>query len=165
MLFQPCGSEPPGLAAGASGSGVSNEADLEHGAQRIFLPQLLGNPPLLQPEHGCPCELHFAARGGRNRTHAEVAEGRTRMRAAAFPPADDVVAFGDEVADTAEIQVGKRIAKFRHEIRNRVAAFFRLMHRVVHQYVRRGEFVDDCRIPRVSPEFLEPPGHDFLVVL
>src|SRR5664280_1459225 len=72
--------------------GGTNEADLKHGAQRILLPQLLGNPPLLQPKHGCPRELHLAARGGMDRTHAEVAEGRARMGATAFPSAHDVVA-------------------------------------------------------------------------
>ena len=85
--------------------------------------------------------------------------------ATAFPSAHDVVAFRDEIADTAEIQVGKGIAKVRHEIRNCCAAFLRLMHRVVHQYVRSGEFVDNFRIPGVPPKFREPARYDFLVFL
>ena len=44
----------------------------------------------------------------------EVFEGRTRVGAAALPLADDVVALGDEVCSTPEVQVWERGAEVFH---------------------------------------------------
>jgi hypothetical protein len=145
--------------------GRTNKIELKHSAQRIFLPQLLGDPPPLEAENGCSRELHLSTRSSRNRTHAEIAEGRTGVGTTTLPSANDVVAFCDEIANTPEIEIGKGIAKLGHKFRDGCAPSLWLMHRVVHEYIGCGELVDDSRIPGASPKFLEPPGYDILVIL
>ena len=59
-------------------------------------------------KHGRAGEAHLAAGRRRQRADEEVVEGRAGVRAAAFPPADDIVALGDEVGRAAEVEVRER---------------------------------------------------------
>jgi hypothetical protein len=53
-------------------------------------------------------EVHFAAGPCRQRAQKKIAEGGAGVRAATLPPADDVVALGDEVSRAPEVEVRKR---------------------------------------------------------
>jgi SOS response associated peptidase (SRAP) len=143
----------------------ANETDLEHGAQRIFLSQLLGDPTVLKAKHGCPGEVHFSGRSSWERTQTKITKGRPGVSAPALPSANDVIAFCNEITDPSETEIGKSVAKLRHKNSNGRAPFLWIVHWVVQEYVRCGQFVHDSWIPGVSPEFLEPARYDVLIVL
>ena len=87
------------------------------------------------------------------------------MSTATLPSSHDVIAFGDEIADTLEIKIGKRFAEIRHKFRDRCTAILWLMHWVVKEYIGCGQFVYYSWVPRISPKFLKPPGYNCLVFL
>jgi hypothetical protein len=55
--------------------------------------------------------MHLPAGRGGQRAHQEITECRTGVRAAAFPLADDMVAFGDQVRRAPEVKIGERFAE------------------------------------------------------
>jgi hypothetical protein len=143
----------------------ANETDLEHGAQRIFLSQLLGDPTVLKAKHGRPGEVHFSARRSWDRTQTKITKGRPGMGAPALPSANDVITFCNEITDTSETEIGKSVAKFSHKNSNGRSPFLLIVHWVVQEYVRCGQLVHDSWIPGISPKFLEPARYDVLIVL
>ena len=64
---------------------------------------------------------------------------------AAFPPADDIVALGDQIGGAPEVEVGERGAEVGHERLDVVAATARGMQRIFQQHVRGGDLIDDQR--------------------
>ena len=83
----------------------SEQAELRQRGHAIVKTDLRDDLAVLEPEHGRSGEPHLAAGGCRQRSHQEVAEGRPGVRAAAFPAADDIVALGDQIRRTPEIQI------------------------------------------------------------
>ena len=71
------------------------------------------------------------------------------MGATAFPSTDDKIAFGDEIGRTPELEVRERRTEIHHEVPHVFAAPARGVQRILKQHVRRGEFIDDLRVPRV----------------
>src|ERR1700730_10009146 len=67
-------------------------------------------------------EAHLAAGRSRQAADQKVLEGRTRMRAAAFPLSDDIVALGDQVRRAPEIEIGECGAEIGHKRLDVVAA-------------------------------------------
>ena len=102
---------------------------------------------------------------GRQRADQEVAEGRPGVRAAAFPAADDVVAFRDQVRGAPEVQVRERLAEVLHEGLDVVAAATRGVQGVLQQHVGSGQLVDDGGVVLLAPEMREPAADDGLVVI
>jgi hypothetical protein len=102
---------------------------------------------------------------GLKRPGSSPCGNRRRPAPCTLPSSHDVIAFGDESANTFEIEIGKRFAEIGHEFYDRCAAFLWLMHWVVKEYIGRGQFVYDSWIPRISPKFLKPPVYNYLVFL
>ena len=95
----------------------------------------------------------------------EVAEGRTGVRTAAFPLADDIVAFCDQIRRAPEVEIGECSAEIGHERLDVVTAAARLVQGILQEHVGRGELIDDGEIAGLAPEFGEPPADNGLVVL
>jgi len=62
-------------------------------------------------QHRDAGKVHLTTGVGGQAAGEEVFERRTRVGAAALPLADDVVALGDEVCSTPEVQVRERGAE------------------------------------------------------
>ncbi len=86
------------------------------------------------------------------------------MRAAAFPAANDVVPFRDEIRSTPEIQIRERSAEVRHERFDVLAATARLMQGILQQHVGRRELIDNAQSAGLTPEVGKPTANDRLVV-
>jgi hypothetical protein len=82
----------------------------------------------------------------------EVAEGRTGVRTAAFPLADDIVAFCDQFRRTPEFEIGERSAEIGHECLDVVTAAARLVQGILQEHIWRGEFVDNAEIAGLAPD-------------
>src|SRR6266576_3147086 len=87
------------------------DAELLQRRCAVVEPDLFGDLAVLDAQNGRSRKAHFPARAGGKRADDEVIEGRPGMRAAAFPSADHVVALGDQVRRTPEIQVWERAAE------------------------------------------------------
>src|SRR5687768_5372637 len=74
----------------------AQDAELLQRGCSIVQPDFLGDLAVLHTKHGGSRESHFPAGGRGQRADEKVAEGRAGVRAAAFPAADDMVAFGNE---------------------------------------------------------------------
>jgi hypothetical protein len=85
--------------------------------------------------------------------------------ATTFPTANDVIALGDEIGSAPEFEVWEGGAETHHEVPHILLTPALRMQRILEQHVGRGEFVDDLRVPRVTPEPVEPASDDGLVVL
>jgi hypothetical protein len=126
---------------------------------------LLDDIAALETQDGGAGEVHLPAGRGRQRADQKVAEGRTGVRTATFPLADDIVAFSDQVRGAPELEIWKRCTEVDHEGLDVVSAASRFVKRVLQQHVRRGDIVDDGQIAALTPEFGEPAADDGLVVL
>jgi hypothetical protein len=65
------------------------------------------------------------------------------VRTTAFPTANHVVALGDEVRRSPELEVRERRAELYHEIPYVIATATGCMQRILKKHIRRREFVDD----------------------
>jgi len=108
--------------------------------------------------------VHPAAGRSGKRSHQEITERRTRMRAAAFPLTDDVVTFGDQVRSAPELQVRKSLPKIHHEGLDVISASARLVQGILQEHVRCGDLIDHSEVAGLSPEICEPPANNRLVV-
>jgi hypothetical protein len=86
------------------------------------------------------------------------------VRAATLPTTNDVVAFGDEVGGTPEVEVGKRLAEPHDEVPNVLASPTRRMQGILEKHIWCGEFVDDLGSPRIPPETPEPAAYNGFVI-
>ena len=73
------------------------------------------------------------------------------MRAAAFPLADDIVAFGDQVRGAPEVEIRERRTEIGHERLDVVTATARFVQGILQEHVGRGDFVDDAETCRSFP--------------
>jgi hypothetical protein len=87
-------------------------------------------------------EVHLSAGRGRQAADEEVVEGRTRMRAAAFPLADDIVALGDQVGGAPEVEVGECSPEVGHERLDVGAAAPGFVKGILEQHVWRRDLID-----------------------
>jgi hypothetical protein len=55
--------------------------------------------------------VHLTTRRCRQRSSQEIAKRGTGMRAATFPPANDVITFSDEVSGSPEVEVREGLAE------------------------------------------------------
>jgi hypothetical protein len=156
----------PFMTLGQAGRAVrSHRPDLGQRLNAVVKTDFLGDLAVLNTQHRSPGEVHLPAGCRRQRAHQEVAEGRTGVRTAAFPLADDIVAFCDQIRHTPEVEIGECCAKIGHECLDVVRAAARLVQRILQEHVRRGELIDDAEIAGLSPELGEPPANDGLVIL
>src|SRR5215469_10076942 len=109
------------------GSSGAEEPELGQGGDTVVQADLLNDLAVLEFEDGDSGEVHLPARAGGQTAGEEVPEGRARVGAAAFPLADDVIAFGDEVSRAPELQVGERSTEIGHKSLDVFAAFPGLM--------------------------------------
>src|SRR4051794_17147515 len=86
------------------------------------------------------------------------------MGTTTLPAPNDVIAFGDQVRRTPEVEVGKRLSKVGHEGLDVVAATTRLVKRILQQHVRRCEFIHDIQVAGLAPKVRKPATHDGLVL-
>ena len=86
------------------------------------------------------------------------------MRAATLPTTNHIVAFGDEVSDTPEVEVGKRFAEPHDEVPYVLVSATRRMQGILKKHIRCSEFLDDLGIPRIAPEPLEPATYNGFVI-
>jgi hypothetical protein len=86
------------------------------------------------------------------------------VRAATLPTTNHIVAFGNEVGGTPEVEVRKRLAEPHDEVPYVVAAATRRMQGILKKHILCSEFVDDLGIPRIGPEALEPTAYNGLVI-
>jgi len=75
--------------------GLLEEAELGERRDAVVETDLLEDLAVLETQNGRPGKVHLTAGRGRQRAHKEVLESRAGVRAAAFPLADDVIAFRD----------------------------------------------------------------------
>src|SRR6266536_3117082 len=83
----------------------------------------------------------------------------------AFPLADDIVAFCDQISRAPEAEIGECSAEIGHECLDVVTAAARLVQGILHEHVGRGELIDDAEIAGLAPELGEPSADNGLVVL
>src|SRR5215813_11163531 len=87
------------------------------------------------------------------------------MCAAPFPAADDIIALGDEVRRTPELEIRECLPKLRHELLHVLTTAPRRMQRILQENVRRAELVDNTGVPRIAPKLREPSSDDGFVLL
>src|SRR5262245_64400011 len=87
-------------------SGGLDKAELGQRLDAVVKTDFLGDLAVLNAQHRGACEVHLPAGRGRQRAHQEVAEGRTGVRTAAFPLADDIVAFCDQIRRAPAVEIG-----------------------------------------------------------
>src|SRR3984885_15943896 len=102
---------------------------------------LLENFPAPDTQNRGTGEMHLASRRSRQRTHQKVVEGRSSMCAAALPLADDIVAFGNQIGGTPEVEVRECTTEIGHESLDIVTAATRCVQGIFQQHVRRGDLV------------------------
>src|SRR5206468_1722794 len=129
------------------------QTELREGRHPVVETDLRNDLPAFEPEHGGPGEAHPAAGGRRKRSDQEVAEGGTRVRSASLPAADDMVAFGDQVRGTPEVEIRKRGAEAGHEGLDVFATATRPMQRILQEHVGCRQVVYDVQVARLAPEF------------
>src|SRR3984957_21024781 len=117
----------------------ADETELLQGSYPVVKTDFLKDLSVLEFQHGRAGELHLAAGVGRQRSSQEVAERLPGMRSAAFPSADDVVAFRDEIRAAPEVEVGGRFPKARHERLDAFTATSRFVERILQEHVGRSE--------------------------
>ena len=86
------------------------------------------------------------------------------MDSAAFPSADDVVAFRDQIRSAPEVEIGERFPEVRHERLDVFTATARFVERILQEHVGRGEFIDNSEVAGLAPEIREPPANNGLVI-
>ena len=91
--------------------GRLHKAQLRQRRDAIIKTDFLGDPAAFETENSRAGETHLPARRGAQRSCKKAVEGDAAVCAAAFPLADDIVAFSDEVRRATEVEVRKRRAK------------------------------------------------------
>jgi hypothetical protein len=86
------------------------------------------------------------------------------MGSAAFPSADNVIAFRNQIRGAPEVEIGERFPKVRHKRLDVFAATARFVKRILQQHVGCGEFIDNSEVAGLAPEIREPPANDSLVI-
>jgi hypothetical protein len=141
-----------------------DETELRQRSDAVVETNFRDDHAVLDLENSRAREPHLAARVGRERSHQEVAEGGTGVRAAAHPLADDVIAFGDQVRGATEGEIGKRAPEIGHEGLDVGTAAAWLMQRELQEHIGRGEFIDDGEIALLTPEAGEPAADNGFVI-
>ena len=142
-----------------------DETELGQRGDAVVEADLLCDPAVDHLEHRRAGEAHLAAGRGGKAADQEIVEGRTGVGSAAFPLANHIVAFGDQIGGPPEVEVGERRAKVGHERSYVVAAAARRVQRIFQEHVRGGDLIDDREIQVLAPEFGEPAAHHGLVVV
>src|SRR5262245_36740928 len=142
-----------------------DEPELLQGSHAVVQSDFLGDLAVLHFQHGRSGETHLPAGRCGQRADRKVAVGGTRMRAAAVPTTDHVVALGDEVGRAPEVEIRERLAELGHERLHLRAAPARRAQGALQEDIGRAEFVDDGGVPRIAPELREPATDDRLVLL
>src|ERR1700730_16314060 len=93
-------------SGGFPGLSLAKQPELGQGGHAVIKPDFLDDFAVLELKDGGAGGVHLPAGVGRQAANEEVVEGRAGVGAAAFPLADDVVAFGDQVRGTPEVEVG-----------------------------------------------------------
>src|SRR5262249_42710388 len=145
--------------------GRGDEAELPQDRDAVVEADFLGDKAILDLEDGGAGKAHRLAGGGWQRADRHVVERVAGMCAAAFPLADDVVALGDEIGGTPEVEVGEGRAELLGEGADLLASPAGCVQRVLEPDVRCGDLVDDSRVEVLAPEFGEPAPDDGLVLL
>jgi hypothetical protein len=87
-----------------------------------------------------------------------------RLRTTAFPPANYIIALGNELGRAPEIEVRKRLSEFGHKRLEVGRALTRRMQRILQEHVGSGELVNDAAVAGLTPEVRKPAAYDDLIV-
>ncbi|HLZ59655.1 MAG TPA: hypothetical protein VKR06_22120 [Ktedonosporobacter sp.] len=98
-------------AARVARSDGTSEAKLLEGGHAIVQTNFLYDLAVFNPKHRCAGESHLSASGGFQRSNEEVVEGRTGVRAAAFPATNHILTLGNQVSRAPEVEVRKRFTR------------------------------------------------------
>src|SRR5215471_21119382 len=90
---------------------AANQSELMERRHAVVQSNLLCDLTVLQPQDRHSSESHHPTGRLRQGSREEVAVRRTGMCATAFPATDHVVAVGDEVAGSPEVEIGKRFTE------------------------------------------------------
>src|SRR5712691_3153854 len=153
-----------GRRRAANDSRGADKAELLQGSYPIVEADFLEDSTILEFQHGGAGEFHFATGVGRQRSDEEIAEGRPCMGSAAFPSADDVIAFRNQIRGAPEVEIGKRFAKVRHKGLDVFSATARFVKRILQQHAGCGEFIDNSEVAGLAPKIREPPANNSLVI-
>src|SRR5262249_12542920 len=137
---------------GPVGSGRLQDAQLLERGDPVVEADFLCNLAVLYPEDGRSSEPHLSSGGSRKGADKEVAAGGPGVRAATFPTADHVVALGDQFGRAPEVEVRERLAESHHEVPYVFTTSTRCVQRILEEDIGCSEFVDDPRIPRITPK-------------
>src|ERR1700687_2317642 len=77
--------------------------------------QSLRNLAVFEFQNGRSGEMHLPSGRRRQRSDEKITERRTALCATAFPTADTIIAFGNEIRSAPEMEVRKRFAEISHE--------------------------------------------------
>src|SRR3981189_2542656 len=142
----------------------ADKAELLQGSYPIVKADFLKDSTILEFQHGRAGEFHFATGVGRQRSDEEIAECRPRMGSAAFPSADDVIAFRNQIRGAPEVGIGERFAKGAHTRLDVFSATARFVKRILQQHVGCSEFIDNSEVAGLAPKIREPPANNSLVI-
>src|SRR6202046_3629314 len=92
-------------------SGGFKQPKLSQCSHAIIETDLLTDLSIDHLQHRGAGEMHLAPGRCRKAADQEILERRTRVGAAAFPLADDVIALRDQVCGAPEVEVRKRAAE------------------------------------------------------
>src|SRR5258708_27388754 len=167
----PATERPPGSYRGFSGRcGLekrlrgADETELLQGGDPIVQADFLKDFSVLEFQDGRAGECHLATGIGRQRAHQEVAECGSGMGAAAFPAADDVIAFRDKIRCAPEAQIRESLSEIGHERLDVFPSPARCVERILQQHVGRSDFIDNSEVASLAPEIREPPADNSLVI-
>src|SRR5262245_28809612 len=147
----------------AARSGGLDQPKLRQSGHAVIEADLLHDLPVEQLQHSGSREMHLAASRSRKTADQKVVESRTGMGPATFPLTDDIVALGDQISRSPEIEIGECCTEIGHKRLDVGTAPSRLVQRISEQHVRGGDLVDDRKIDVLAPEFAEPSDNNRLV--
>src|SRR3981081_2870537 len=87
------------------------ETELLQRGHPVIQADFFDNLAVPKTQHRRTGEMHLSPRRRRQRSNQEVPESRTRVSAAAFPTADDIVTLGDQVRSAPEIEIRESHSK------------------------------------------------------
>src|SRR5258708_40176503 len=92
-----------------------DQAELGERSDAVVETDFLDDLAVLETQYRRAAEVHLPAGLGRQRADEEVVEGWPGVGAAAFPLADDIITFGDQVRGAPELEVRECGTEVRHE--------------------------------------------------
>jgi hypothetical protein len=97
----------------------------------IIQADLFDDLAVFEAKHRRSCEMHFATSCGRQGASQKVAKCRAGVRTSCLPATDYIIALGDEVGSSPEIEIWESFPEVRHKRLDIITAATGLMQRVL----------------------------------